>query len=132
SNLPSNIPVLMDWVNCKFSYTNVAGLMTVMDVSRNMAANSTHIKNWLKKPVDFKILRNLIRIAEAGGIPPRLHLKDADNWVLREGSQVWLNDTAKGLVQQYLSSDNPEEYYAGARELFLRFTENKDVTWFDL
>ncbi|QDH83606.1 helicase [Achromobacter phage Motura] len=132
ANLPSNIPVLMDWVNCKFAYTNASGILTVTDVSRNMISTATHIKNWLSRKVDVKLLTILTRIAQAAGIEPQLHLKSSDNWITREGEQIWLNDQAEGLVSQYLSNTQPEAYFAGARELFLRFTENKDVTWFDL
>lgn len=90
--LPVNIPVLMDWVNCKFSYTNTSGMLTVQDVSRFQKASPVHINTILKKNAEPEVLRqleNLITTVEGQPFKPR----DDENYVVdNDGNLVKLDD----------------------------------------
>ncbi len=47
--LPINIPVLVDWVNQKFSYTNTGGEITVVDLSHNRKCTAAGAINMLRR-----------------------------------------------------------------------------------
>lgn len=46
-NLPANIPVLIDWVNNKYAYTQSTGMLKIQDLSRFKKADVGHIHNLL-------------------------------------------------------------------------------------
>lgn len=45
--LPANIPVLIDWVNNRFAYTQSNGVLKVQDLTRFKAADAAHAANLL-------------------------------------------------------------------------------------
>lgn len=42
-SLPRNIPVLIDWVNNKYSFTTTTGMLNVLDLNRYKRADASHI-----------------------------------------------------------------------------------------
>lgn len=89
-NLPSNIAVLIDWVNCKFSYTNTNGLLSVQDVSRFLPANASHVHTLLTRRRDFSnSVRLAVRLMEAAGIEPKIDLKEEDLGFLDPDTGAW-------------------------------------------
>lgn len=68
--LPPNIPVLIDWVNNKYSYTNTAGFLEVEDLTRFQAADASHIRTLLQeRVVTDKLLSQMMAL----GIPANVH-----------------------------------------------------------
>jgi hypothetical protein len=49
--LPPNIPVLIDWVNNKYSYTNTSGFLEVLDLTRYLSADVSHIRCLLQERI---------------------------------------------------------------------------------
>lgn len=48
-SLTKNMPILMDWTNCRFSYTNGEGKLTVLDISQWRKAEPAHIVNVFRR-----------------------------------------------------------------------------------
>jgi len=68
--LPANIPVLIDWVNNKYSYTNTMGFLEVEDLTRYQAADVSHIRCLLQ---ERGISEKRIAQIAALGIPANVH-----------------------------------------------------------
>jgi hypothetical protein len=49
TKLPHNCPVLIDWVNDKYSYTDTQGRLQVMDLMRYRAIEVTHVRTLLEE-----------------------------------------------------------------------------------
>jgi hypothetical protein len=97
--LPPNIPVLIDWVNNKYSYTNTTGFLEVEDLTRYRAADVSHIRCLLQEriitdkdiaqiaglgkpanvhPAAFRVLASDMEgISIEGHLPPE---DDLDRW----------------------------------------------------
>ena len=84
-NLPANVPVLVDWLNSKFSYTNTSGALTVRDLTRNQEATSTHINSFLNKDIQLGHISNVMSLASAGQVQLEMTFQDSD-WVLIDSS----------------------------------------------
>lgn len=76
--LPANIPVLTDWLNNKFSYTNTKGLLVVQDLTRYQKANVTHLRAFLSRPVDQKILHNMLSLGGSSTDVLDIEVRDED------------------------------------------------------
>ena len=48
-SLTKNMPILMDWTNCRFSFTNGEGNLVVLDISQYRKADSGHIVNVFRR-----------------------------------------------------------------------------------
>lgn len=70
TKLPPNIPVLIDWINKKYAYTQSNGMLKIQDLSRYKAADPAHIQNLLTRlhPTKRQITA-IAAIAEAAGVP---------------------------------------------------------------
>ncbi len=66
--LPANVPVLVDWINSKFSYTLTTGELRVMDLTRFRPANATHIVGWLNRQVGVEFFTRCNAISESVGV----------------------------------------------------------------
>lgn len=79
TRLPRNIPVLIDWTNFKYSYTQVNGILKVLDLSRFKAADSAHIHNLLNRLyLTSKQLSSISFIAGSAGVEPSVKLSSAE------------------------------------------------------
>jgi hypothetical protein len=68
--LPPNIPVLIDWVNNKYSYTNTSGFLEVEDLTRYQAADVSHIRTLLQERIlSDKIFAAIVAL----GVPANVH-----------------------------------------------------------
>jgi len=67
--LPPNIPVLIDWVNNKYSYTNTSGLLEVLDLTRYQAADVSHIRVLMQERI---ITDKLMSQMGALGVPANI------------------------------------------------------------
>ena len=56
--LPANIPVLIDWVNYKFSYTNTTGRIEVMSLEHVRKCTAAMARNLLGKRLTFSQIAN--------------------------------------------------------------------------
>lgn len=46
--LPINMPILTDWVNLKFAYSNTEGRLAVLDLDRSVKLRPTHVRRFLE------------------------------------------------------------------------------------
>lgn len=68
--LPHNVPVLIDWVNNKYSYTDTKGHLKVMDLTRFRAAEPSHIRLLLEeRHLTFRQMEMLVGLARAANVP---------------------------------------------------------------
>lgn len=129
NNLPINTPVLIDWVNSKFSYTNTSGLLTVMDMTRFQPANSTHVNTFLKRKVDPKILANLFRLGAASETDVQLKFEDGDmQYQNTEGEMIPLGD----YIADRLKVQTDPDIYFNAVWTFLKGRGHDELRYQDL
>lgn len=71
--LPKNIPVLIDWINNKFSYTTTTGLLKVQDLTRFKTADHSHIYNTLtRQGFDAKAGAAMLNMCASSGVDMQL------------------------------------------------------------
>lgn len=76
TKLPKNIPVLIDWVNKKYAYTQTTGILKVQDLSRFKAADAAHIHTLLTRlHLSDKEVSSMAAIAGAVGVEPVVKFK---------------------------------------------------------
>ena len=109
TKLPSNLPVLVDWVNSKFSYTNTMGMLTVRDLTRNIEANSTHINSWLSKSIDPPLLMNLLRLAGAADITPTLRFNPGEDFYIHDEDGT-VTELDPYVTKTFSGYSDPAEY----------------------
>lgn len=70
TKLPANIPVLIDWLNKKYAYTDTNGYLQVRELSRYRKPNDTMLVNMMArfKP-DSKTINSWAMLGETGGVP---------------------------------------------------------------
>ena len=72
--LPANIPVLIDWVNNKYAYTQSTGMLKIQDLSRFKKADVGHIYNLLEVGVlTGPLLTPMMALAKYAGAD--MHLR---------------------------------------------------------
>lgn len=74
-SLPSNIPILVDWVNYKFTYSNSAGRPVIMPLENMRKCNSSMAVNILKRPVMAKFMERLARYAQICNVSTSVTIK---------------------------------------------------------
>lgn len=81
--LPSNIPILVDWVNYKFTYSNSAGRPVIMPLENMRKCTDSMAVNILKRPVMEKFMERLIRYAQICNVSPSVtinRIADAEEY----------------------------------------------------
>lgn len=89
--LPRNVPVLIDWVNNKYAYTDTGGLLKVVDLMRHRVAEIPHIRALLEERVITQShVSMFIHMGEQAGIisndaflPSVKDMEDVRNPVIR-------------------------------------------------
>lgn len=67
--LPSNIPVLIDWVNNKYAYSLTTGMLKIQDLSRYKTADAAHIRNILNTTaINPKTIVQMANVAASAGL----------------------------------------------------------------
>lgn len=69
--LPVNIPVLMDWQNLKFSFSNTMGALTVLDLARFQRITPSHAAAILRQVIDSqaKLIEAMMHISAVSNTP---------------------------------------------------------------
>lgn len=117
AHLPRNIPILTDWVNARFSFSDTNGRLQVQTLSNCRAANSVHINTWLSQPLDEKLWTNVVRLIEAGTGMATVQIQQSD----------FNNEETRNLFR----STDISEYTAQASVLFSQI-EDRPLQWSDL
>jgi superfamily II DNA or RNA helicase len=137
TKLPTNIPVLVDWVNCRFSYTSTTGMLQVQNLSNCRVATQVHVNTWLHQPVEAEIIESLARMGEAVGVARQefqptlkdfqgfsLAGTDEDGGSISQSASEALFDTYRGkLVGAYLSE---------LQKFHLRVSGHESIRWADI
>jgi len=63
--LPINIPILTDWVNNKFTYSDSTGKPQVLDLAHMRKCNASMAMNLLKRPIPDAFITRMSHYAEA-------------------------------------------------------------------
>ncbi len=138
TKLPANIPVLVDWVNCRFSYTSTTGMLQVQNLSNCRVATQVHVNTWLNQVVDSEILESLFRMGEAVGVArsafdpaPKDFLGFGIGSQDDAGDNMVSSDVGAVLFKNY-GMLPPSSYLPKIRELHLRVTGEANIKWADL
>lgn len=72
-HLPKNIPVLIDWVNNRFAYTQGNGVLKVQDLSRFKVCTAAHARNLLNNwNIEQDSIDMIVRMAQVAGVSDAL------------------------------------------------------------
>lgn len=83
--LPSNIPVLIDWVNNRYAYTQSNGILKVQDLTRFKAADASHAANLLRHwSLDVKMLKMFVEMGTASGVTDALFFTKEESEEIKE------------------------------------------------
>lgn len=66
--LPANIPILLDWVNYKFTYSNSVGKPVLMPLEHVRKCTASMAMNILRRPVPDKYFDRLAHFADVAGV----------------------------------------------------------------
>jgi len=117
--LPVNVPVLVDWQNLKFAYSNTSGALTTLDLARYQKMNASHAMALLGKNFDPKKMLQFVNLAQASSTPLNLslYLQDKDVQGMNDG---------KGIHREQIKSGGIESYFMEAVSLY-RQMEGQDI-----
>lgn len=124
--LPSNIPVLLDWQNLKFAYSNSMGALTVLDLTRFIKCTPSHAVSLLSRTLDDKLLSQMVKLARVSGTDTT---KAATYYVQGDFDAL---EGAKASLAHKVMVQSVEEYAASAfsmaAEEFGRLVTLTDLT----
>lgn len=113
-HLPANIPILVDWVNYKFTYSNSAGKPVLMPLEHMRKCNASMAMNILKRPIPGKFLERLQHYAEACSVPTNVRSYGADQsatvedyWKAREAAWIDAHNTAPRYLELTYDTEDP-------------------------
>lgn len=93
--LPANIPVLIDWVNNRFAFTQSNGVLKILDLTRFNAVNAAHARNILGAvSVDPKEFVMYAHMAVTAGLHDRLFFTEEEAQIINADDPV----TASRLI----------------------------------
>jgi hypothetical protein len=72
-NLPANIPILVDWVNLKFTYSNTGGRPVVMPLEHMRKCTPSMAVNILNRPLPAKMIDRLAGYARVANLSSTLN-----------------------------------------------------------
>lgn len=102
--LPANIPVLVDWINFKFSYTNTAGRIEILSLEHYRRCNASMAVNLIrKKRVDLKMVNSWVRFARLAGVSLNGYVKPEDF------ADVGIADDPYNSIRELLSRNQTAE-----------------------
>jgi superfamily II DNA or RNA helicase len=73
-----SLPILLDWQNCKFSYTDTSGALAVLDLDNSYKATTTHYIRFLRSSCmeqgtkAYSFVRELEIYADIAGLKPEM------------------------------------------------------------
>lgn len=73
-----SLPILLDWQNCKFSYTDTSGALSVLDLDNSYKATTTHYIRFLRSSCmeqgtkAYSFVRELEIYADIAGLKPEM------------------------------------------------------------
>lgn len=132
--LPSNLAILVDWTNAKFSYSITNGSLNVLDLSQARPLTPTHVRNYARR-VTFtnKILGNLLIFGDYLGInSSNFKIKvDGFDYDLHTFFSRWEHEiTATGNIPSlydFLTDEEMEPMYPFFRALASAMEEKRDI-----
>jgi SNF2 family DNA or RNA helicase len=120
NKLPANIPVLIDWVNFKYSYTQSNGILKVQNLSRFKAAEPSHIHNLLLRlRISDKQLGAIANIAASVGVSSEIKIKSAELEAIDKIDSIIANKINRPLEL--------EEYWGWATQFFTQHIKDDVV-----
>ncbi|QRE00266.1 hypothetical protein [Burkholderia phage BCSR5] len=131
TKLPKNRPVLIDWVNNKYAYTMVNGMLKVQDLTRFRKADASHIYSLVtRRMFTMEAFRNMTLMATKANINPSDFLPkqgELDSVQMSTGAPLpgnTLNDLYKAA--------NIEDYARQAVTAYMYAEEQNEVSWSDI
>lgn len=110
STPPPSMPVMVDWINLKFSYTTLEGRLNIKNLDRTYVANETHFLRFLERKLGSDLAANFISLVQRMG--------------LFYGSPTANTFTAKEAMPRIAKVGARREAYKGAEEIPLYELQN--------
>lgn len=108
AKLPVNMPVMVDWINRKFVFTNTVGALQVLDLAAYQKPKDHQIKSVLSRKYGMMAIRDLIDICAAAfpSIPTQLtdlNTQDLNDPALNGGYPTFTLMTPTMSVRDYFN-----------------------------
>jgi len=105
--LPVNIPILTDWVNNKFTYSNATGKPQVIDLAHFRKCNAAMAMNLMKKSMKNKYFTTLQYYGEAAGLSvvAKDYGADTSHWP-NASDDMSIEDYANFALAQFFQLTN--------------------------
>lgn len=114
---PPAMPVYIDWVNLKYSYTTLEGKLVIKNLDRSQPVNITHIRNFLDKKVSDDIVLNFLSFSIQLGVffgLPEAHSISSQQRLLfalskeveHHGEYRTVQDAPIVAIQEYAKKDS--------------------------
>ena len=100
--LPSNLPILVDWINNKFSYSDTSGKIQIMPMEHFRKCTPTMAMNLLNRNVNPAFLKGLVNFAAQCSVPTN---------VSRYLGALTAEETAEANAKGYLSNVTIDQYF---------------------
>lgn len=98
-HLPKNIPVLIDWVNNRFAFTQGNGVLKVLDLTRYKICDAAHARNLLVNwSVDEKDLKMMVAMGDIAGVTDALFFTEEEMKEIQSQDPVTANRLGNGAL----------------------------------
>ena len=117
--LPKNVPVLIDWVNNKYSHTDTNGLLKVQDLMRYRKAEAAHLRILMEeRVVTEEHIETFTRMGKHAGLPESAFLPS-----LKDVEDV----TDHRLRSAFTNAKTPLDWFSIAVEAWERIDDTGTV-----
>lgn len=118
--LPKNMPVLVDWANGRFAYTDTMGSLKTLDLTRCRRPNATHIVRLASKVIGELPIKQMVGVCRAVGMPE-----------FRPDPQA-VRDTGVYNADEIAATDEVLDYIQKLLPVFQEKTGRQAIRWVDL
>lgn len=118
--LPSNMPVLVDWANGRFAYTDTLGHLKTLDLTKCRVPNATHLVRLASQPISEQIIKQIIGVCRAVGMPE--FKPNADD----------VRSTGAYNADAIIATEDLLDYIAQITPLFIEATGYASMRWRDI
>lgn len=131
TKLPANTPVLVDWLNSRYSYTQAQGNLRVQDISRFRAMDDSHALTILsRRAMISEYIYEFQLMAHAVGYTTPIQFVESDFAVTAAEDGAGLADVQKQRLKE--KANEPNEYFKVAFGLYNTLEQQDAVAWIDI
>lgn len=130
NKLPKNTPVMIDWLNSRYSYTQQNGTLRVQDISRFRKLDVSHALTLLKRRAfSSEVLDKFRGLAAAVNFGAAFKVEASEFEGLKDQHDQPIPEAVRIHLTQ---PTNVEDYYLIASKAYMTLEGQTDVSWYDI